>query len=397
MAKLQQNKTGLFKLGYVRNISEHLKKLRELLEGTCVEPTNNDVNQWVEDATVEYLNKYGYSQDSDGTAISEASAMYKRFKIAYKTSTGKDIYGWFNSVKSGRFEGITWGTLKDFKRELQAKNMFRIGDFCFEEWSDGLKFLEDIAVNTIPESWKYKNKPSTINHPILKSYLENIFERLKKETEDGESNKIIYSKDGKYVMFNTNLLDKFFHEILVIAEVKVLEDEKSYLNPFRARSISDRVRLNFDKESIPTQPKFFENVNDVIFQTSWVIDKDFDTFTHIIEERQDRFPDEYKGLNTDSLARKLDDAIDFAVAIAQRNYKFIVPMYRPQTNMIQLLMPIYLNGAYSKRPDFALILTPDDEHEMYIPETILPLDAVYQNARLIAKPDESWLNPDTIL
>ncbi len=396
MAKFQQNKTGLFKLGYVKNIPEHLNKLRELLEGTGIEPTNSDVNQWVEDATVEYLNKYGYSQDSDGTAISEASAMYKRFKIAYKTSTEQDIYGWFNSVKPRRFEGITWGTLKDFKRELQAKNMFRIGDFCFEEWSDGLNFLDDIAINTIPESWKYKNKPSTINHPILKSYLENIFERLKKETEDGESNKIIYSKDGKYMMFNTNLLDKFFHEILVIAEVKVLEDEKSYLNPFRARSISDRVKLNFDKESIPIQPKFFENVNDVIFQTSWVIDKDFDTFTHIIEERQDRFPDEYKGLNTDSLARKLDDAIDFAVAIAQRNYKFIVPMYRPQTNMIQLLMPIYLNGAYSKRPDFALILTPDDEHEMYIPETILPLDAVYQNARLIAKPDESWLNPDTI-
>lgn len=33
---------------------------------------------------------------------------------------------------------------------------------------------------------------------------------------------------------------------------------------------------------------------------------------------------------------------------------------------------------------------------MYEPETILPLDAAYQNARLIAKPEESWLNPDEI-
>ncbi len=40
---------------------------------------------------------------------------------------------------------------------------------------------------------------------------------------------------------------------------------------------------------------------------------------------------------------------------------------------------------------------PDSENEIYIPETILPLDAVYQNARLIAKPDESGLNPETIL
>lgn len=38
-----------------------------------------------------------------------------------------------------------------------------------------------------------------------------------------------------------------------------------------------------------------------------------------------------------------------------------------------------------------------NEKQVSTTETILPLDAVYQNARLIAKPDETWLNPDTIL
>lgn len=46
-------------------------------------------------------------------------------------------------------------------------------------------------------------------------------------------------------------------------------------------------------------------------------------------------------MSTEELATKFDNAIDFAVALAQRNYKFIVPMYRPQEDMIQLLMPIY--------------------------------------------------------
>ena len=32
----------------------------------------------------------------------------------------------------------------------------------------------------------------------------------------------------------------------------------------------------------------------------------------------------------------------------------------------------------------------------YMPETILSLDAAYQNARLIAKPDELWMNPDLV-
>ena len=42
----------------------------------------------------------------------------------------------------------------------------------------------------------------------------------------------------------------------------------------------------------------------------------------------------------------------------------------------------------------ALVLTPDNG--IYIPETILPIDGAYQNARLIAMPDEAWLRPDTI-
>lgn len=92
----------------------------------------------------------------------------------------------------------------------------------------------------------------------------------------------------------------------------------------------------------------------------------------------------------------LDDAIKLAVTITQRNYKFVVPMYRPLKDAIQLLMPIYLEETFHQRPDFALVLTPDVENELYTPETILPLDAAYQNARLIAKPDETWLNPDKI-
>lgn len=395
-----QNKKGLLKLGYVRNLknNEYLTELQNLLLNTSYNPTIEEINDYVENTAIEYFNKSGYKQDNDGNAITKTNAFYKRFKTNYKTEKEEDIYGWFYSVRQGSYEGVTWGTLKDFKKDISSQNMFHIGDFYFDEWRKGLEFLEDIAINSIPESWRYKNKKSPINHPILKSYLENIFERLKKETIDGDMTKIIYSENKKHIMFNTNLLDKFFHEILIVAEVQKADNgEENYFNPFRLKSITEQIKLKFKKDIIPTPPKFFESVNEVIFQTGWAIDKDFDAFTHIIEERQERFPDEYQKEGTDALARRLDTAIDYAIEIAQRNYKFIVPMYRPQTNSIQLLMPIYLNGTYNEQPNFALILTPDSENEIYTPETILPLDAVYQNARLIAKPDESWLNPETIL
>ena len=57
-------------------------------------------------------------------------------------------------------------------------------------------------------------------------------------------------------------------------------------------------------------------------------------------------------------------------------------------------MPIYLNGSYKQAPDFALVLTP--ENGIYVPETILPIEGAYQNARLIAMPDEAWLKPEKI-
>ena len=63
---------------------------------------------------------------------------------------------------------------------------------------------------------------------------------------------------------------------------------------------------------------------------------------------------------------------------------------------ICFLMPIFLEGTYSASPDFALVLQRDKENMMYIAKTILDLETGYQDARLIAKPDESWLNPVTL-
>ena len=96
------------------------------------------------------------------------------------------------------------------------------------------------------------------------------------------------------------------------------------------------------------------------------------------------------------LAKKLYDAIAYALAIAQRNYKYIVPIYYPRFDSISFLMPIFLEGTYNTYPDFALVLETDVENEIYIARTILDLESGYQDARLIAKPDESWLNPVTL-
>lgn len=154
-------------------------------------------------------------------------------------------------------------------------------------------------------------------------------------------------------------------------------------------------KMDFEN-SDPMPPTFFNDINEIIFHSDWEIDQDISKYEHIIEDRKERFPHKYQDLTADDLGLKLDNAINFAKKIAQRNYKFIVPMYYPTAKRIQLLMPIYLETSYTSHPDFALVLTPHAEEKLYTPETILGLDEVYQDARLIAKPEESWLNPEII-
>ena len=398
MCKTNVEKTGLIKLGFVNNLTNCCSELNDLLpEGYKVSLA--EINNAAKSENVVYLNRQGFPKDQNGTVITKENAAYLYFEVGHNNKNGIPIIGWFEiNPKNKLFYGVNWGTKASLDKRIRISRLFHMGEICFDHKEDGLSFLDDLAINTIPEAWSFKNRTSTINHPILKSYIENIFERLTREYENGNQKKIVKSKDGKHIIFNSNLLDKYFHEIYIAVDVRKLPGGEFLLvNPQRIRKTSTLIQLGFDKDVAPEQPRFFKNVEEVIFQPSWMIDKDYDKFEHIIEDRRMRFPAECQNESSDSLARKLDDAITFAVAIAQINYKFIVPMYRPQTDSIQLLMPIYLKGSYSAKPDFALILTPDKDNELYTPETILPLDAVYQNARLIAKPDDTWLNPDTIL
>lgn len=389
---------GLMRLGYVNNFrgGAYLKELQEVLSGTDEEPTAQAIRERTDCADILELNWNGYPTDAAGNKVPASRVIFRAFDTGYKTASGEEVYGWFEkNTDTGDFWGVSWGTMQELRaygkvRKTMALS-FRMGDFYFESIAECEEFLEDIANSSIPESWKFKNKQSVLKRPILKMYLETIFVRLKNE------GKVLRSTDGKYIMFNTNLLDKFFHALYIIAEVKQAEDLEVYLHPIRTAEESFSTLKKYGFEGCrPEPPVFFDDVNEVIFNTEWAIDKDYGSLSHIIEQRIDRFPQNMRNESPDRLARKLYDAIDYAMAIAQRNYKYIVPVYYPRYDSISFLMPIFLDGAYSASPDFALVLQTDRKNKLYIARTILDLETGYQDARLIAKPDESWLNPVTL-
>ena len=389
-------KTGLRKFGFISNMDYKLNELSALSDNhPSFEMT--DVDALVEKASPILLNSKGWDNFFK-EPIDPKRAMYKLVPTGLKTDKGEDIYGFFVLDKSFKsFRGVIWGTRKGLERRINLANKFRIGDICFDNEQDGNDFLNSVAERAIPEAWSFKNEKTSVSLPILRSYLENIMIKLRKEAAAGANDKLIYNATHRKVMFNTNLLDIFSRDVIVIADVRTMENGDEYLiRPVLSNGNLAQLKAGFAKGDNPAPAEFFQDVRDVVFQTSWTVDENFESYRHIIEQRINRFPEEYRDKPTDELARKLKDAIDFAVTLTKRNYKFVVPMYRPQIDAIQLLMPIYLSGSFKNVPDFALVLTPNPVHEFYEPETILPLHAVYQNARLIAKPDETWLNPAAI-
>ena len=367
---------------------DKLCRLAELADGSI------DISTLDDDIVgeVKYYNGAGHTIFPDKRVVSSENAKFARFETTYKTNAGKIIYGWYTKRSGkGGFEGIDWGTLEDFETSRKNREQFFVGRMAFESFDECNAFLHKLVEKTIEEPWGYPDRDGgSFKYPILKSYLQFELERLFYEHEELKfENKILYNTDKTSVLFNTNLINKFGHDLNIVGDVFVLSGKEYIRNLRMCPPLLDLKRMGFTNCD-PVPPKFFSDINEICFHCEWEIDSSVEKYEHIIEERQERFPEKYRYMAKDELGQKLDNAIKFAKKIAQRNYKFIVPMYYPIKRRIQLLMPIYLDGSYSTRPDFALVLTPYKEG-IYVPETILGLDEVYQDARLVAKPEESWL------
>ena len=355
------------------------------------------------DGEIEYYNGAGYTKFEDGTPVDYEKGSFIKFSTNIKTITGDAIVGWFTKNRRKKYEGINWGTEKDFKaaqKEIRdIKGKCCVGRMVFESIESCNSFLEELKGKIIDETWEYKKKKDPyFKYPILKSYLEFELDRLYLEKDDEKFkylDTIIYNKDRTKILYNTNLINSYGRDLYIVGNLLEISS-KEYVENLEISPATRKLKeWGFDNIE-PKTPQFFQDINEIVFHCDWYIDQDMSRYDHIIKDRIERFPEKYRGLSTDDLGQKLDHAIDFAKRIAQRNYKFIVPMYYPVEERIQLLMPIYMETSYSSHPDFALVLTPDTNLKIYTPETILGLDEVYQDARLIAKPEESWLNPKLI-
>lgn len=224
-------------------------------------------------------------------------------------------------------------------------------------WNDYTALLSEKAIK---ENWSNNTYP---NNGILANYLVKTYDKL--------SSEINIAIGKNYALFNTGLFTKYHDPIYAYQSGKDVQ----FLTGYELGGIGIFER--------PERANYFERPELLIFDWHYDIDVHY---SHILEDEgnKKRIPEEI--VNSKNIMTIFDGAIDKMKKKVSANYKLAVPQYFE--DKIQLLLPLCL--VDDNIPDMALVVT--KVGNVYRGHTCLTLDMAYNNARLIAKPEEcSWL------
>lgn len=283
--------------------------------------------------------------------------------------------------------------------------------------------LQELESKAKKENWEFGSQK------ILQNYLLFTFERIQYEDSriksDKDKAKLKLREGSEYAIFNTGLVNGFFAPIYGLFHRNHKAGKQPWLfNGFHVES--ERAISNAKKEEnwddLPKAARFYESPDDLIFDVESKIDAI--NWEHIIIDNVDRIPykyiERYKPLgleleeepnepmiyyenlrnairNDQFTYRKLvdlfRDAMERAVLHATWNFHYALPMYYPRYKRVSMLLPLILEDSRNSIVDLALVLDRDYKHKTYTATTIMTLEQIYCNVRLISQTDEdtTWL------
>jgi hypothetical protein len=244
-------------------------------------------------------------------------------------------------------------------------------------YENTISFLADTLADR--EDWDFTDSATKTN-AILKNYLEFTFRKLLQEK------KIVFTSNNQFACFNTGLVTENLEDIYAYFE-EYKNPRAGYTTPYCFKAFlkkSDNNILRNFSHSLPDVADFFDKPELLIFNPKCDLIPDID---HIIGDNISRFPSHLQGADDAELRRQLVGSIDEVKKKARTNYKIAVPQF--YDNKIQLLLPLRLTSG-SPNPDLALVIHKLND-KIYTARTCLTLKMAYNNARLIVKPQSSWL------
>lgn len=304
------------------------------------------------------------------------------------------------------------------------------------------KYLTDLKDLVLPEQWysgptvgKGEKEP----YPdILANYLRITVSRLLTEDPDMKKKFLITSdKKGKYCIFNTGLVNKFYQPVHCVLEENSRDKPQEWRyckGSFCVRGVGLGALLPRDLQPA----RYWTDVSQLLYELPQDEPSHMPAgnFSHIICENAIRIPEHvlrkskpagnrfkirnpssFKDDNKErdsyatSLSKELENddnwrdsvlgafeiSIKRAIDRVRWNWRTAIPIYYPahreDSSPISLLLPIVFAGM--DNAELALVVTKNNNGS-YTAVTVYLMEWAYRYARVLNRPDSDWLRPDLL-
>lgn len=226
------------------------------------------------------------------------------------------------------------------------------------------ELVDEVKSIILTRSWKEDNG--------LARYLADVGKRIYYLVNKQKTEYYIMNKT-KDVIVNIGLLSKFGGDIHVLYKVNI--GKETYLAANIITSKADYISNDFSLEHANTAIKpitFFDDNEQHFHATIDEFDLNYRNLSHILVERLDRFPENFRALSTENLAVKVIEAIKLGLILNERDSNYIKPMYSTTNNKISWLMPLHLNKGMDETPELVMVIR--KAGIFYEVKTVLPFD-----------------------
>ncbi|MAI23422.1 MAG: hypothetical protein CL828_05130 [Crocinitomicaceae bacterium] len=282
----------------------------------------------------------------------------------------------------------------------------RLFDFAFvPNYPEPLDRLKALAAN---EHWGKGGR-------MLRSYFNHMFDKV---IEDGL---LSIHPDGQSAVFHTGLLTRSNQDIYAVFVPNERDDAQDWF--FRGFSTSDGLGLGdilqrYDE--LPVRPRFITRAEQAFYapqsglpECAWlglleenvsriprqlihdatedrILLPDLrevgkDAYMDCLEEAARRLRDD-EGM--DLLVQWFEAALDRALDLLHMDYKLAVPAWHAKGKCVALMLPLQVR---QRDTNVVLAVKWDAQKEYYVGINLLTMEMAYNNARLIARPEASWL------
>lgn len=299
---------------------------------------------------------------------------------------------------------------------------------------------EIVAQKAAPEPWSFRGDG---HYEILESYLRYSTYRLIQD------NSMVMDRNRGVCVMNTGLVNRAFYDICLIFRRDVSDPNSrwQYHTVDSITNINNYSTSGFAKPILA--PHYWDDTGELVYKLRYdkKVDDQVPQFNedHIILERLHRLPKDFlenaayrmdddrfqrfrELINTPNfgpghapnfgpghdawteavqmvradvdlfreIRTRIENAVRDAIRRQRSNYKTIIPCFYPRANELCFLLPL-LTLTRNAASNPALVLVSLDGGRTFYGKTILSMDMVYKNSRLICRPEADWINFQDII